>query len=154
MNEFTKVFSKRVLEYLFTASDIYKCLVSVPFNAAIANGFIDYYNQTLQFQSTLAYLKNPPPGYKRPAVDLLAGLSKIKQSISTNAYANQYEFEAALQRLIYSAHDTHLDLTAGVLGVFSFGAPVGIVSASLDGVQLPKIYFTSKCFMAFLHIML
>ncbi|RDL33310.1 Uncharacterized protein BP5553_08749 [Venustampulla echinocandica] len=126
----------------FKASDIYECLISVPFNAAVATGFIDYYIDTIQFQSTLAYLKNPPSSYQRHPVDLVAGLNKIKQSITTGAFANQYEFEAALQRLIYSAHDTHLDLTAGILGAFSFGAPVAIVSVSLDGTQLPKIYFS------------
>jgi hypothetical protein len=61
----------------------------VPLNDAVALRFIDYYNTTLQFQSTLAYLKSPPEGYQQPAVDLLAGLQDIKDNITAGAYQNQ-----------------------------------------------------------------
>lgn len=35
------------------ASLAYACLTSVPFNSAVALGFLDYYHDTLKFQSTL-----------------------------------------------------------------------------------------------------
>jgi hypothetical protein len=75
---------------------------------------------------------------------LVAGLGVIEAQIYQNAFANEYEFEAALLRLIYSAHDGHLSLTAGILGVFSFGTEHSIVSVSSDGFELPKVFLSSK----------
>lgn len=73
----------------FYASDAFACLTSVPFNAAVANRFIDYYNNTIQFQSTLSYLKNPPEGYQQPAVDFEGELAKIRQNATSGVYKNQ-----------------------------------------------------------------
>jgi hypothetical protein len=94
----------------------------------------------LQFQSTLTYLKSPPTSYQQPSVDLLGSLIELQQGIDNGIFPNQYEFEAALARLLYAAHDGHLTLFAGILAVFSFGSPYDIVSVSVDGVQLPKVY--------------
>ncbi|KAL8667717.1 MAG: hypothetical protein Q9202_000572 [Teloschistes flavicans] len=125
---------------LFTAETAHNCLISTPFNATVATQFLSYYRDTLQFQSTLAYLKNPPASYRQPPVDLLGGLDSIQQAISNGVYKNEYDFEVAVQNLIYSTHDAHISLYAGVLGVFSFGAPVSIVSVSSDGIALPKVF--------------
>jgi Peptidase family S41 len=125
---------------IFNASLVYECLTSVPFNAAVASQFLDYYNDTLQFQSTLTYLKTPPPSYQQPGVDLLGGLAALKQGIENGIFPNQYEFEAALQTLLYASHDGHVTLNAGILAAFSFSSPQEIVSLSLDGFQLPKVY--------------
>ena len=124
---------------IFLASDVFECLISVPFNPAVATRFIQYYNDTLQFQSTLAYLKSPPPSYQQPAVDLIAGLNEIQSAIDTGFFQNQYDFEKSLQTLLYSAHDSHLQLYAGLLSAFTFGSPYELVSVSLDG-ELPKVY--------------
>lgn len=75
--------------FYFYASDAFACLSSVPFNDAVALRFIDYYNTTLQFQSTLSYLKTPPTGYQQPAVDLVAGLQGIKNNVTAGVYKNQ-----------------------------------------------------------------
>jgi hypothetical protein len=131
---------------IFNASLAYECLTSVPFNPAVATRFLEYYNDTLQFQSTLTYLKNPPASYQQPPVDLLQGLAQIQEGIDTGAFLNEYEFEAALQTLIYEAHDTHLNLVAGVLAAFTFGSPYDIVSVSIDGKQLPKVYLADDLF--------
>ncbi|KAF8862096.1 hypothetical protein BDZ45DRAFT_224480 [Acephala macrosclerotiorum] len=122
------------------ASLAYACLTSVPFNSAVALGFLDYYNDTLKFQSTLTYLKNPPHSYQQPGVDLLGGLATLKQGIEDAIFPNQYEFEAALQTLLYAAHDGHVLLSAGILSAFMFSSPQDVVSLSLDGVQLPQVY--------------
>lgn len=114
----------------------------------MATRFLQYYNDTLQFQSTLAYLKNPPASYKQPAVDLVAGLEYLQQQITAGVFQNQYDFEVSLQNLVYSAHDAHLSLVSGILAAFSFGAPYGISSVSIDGIQIPKVYLTGK----YLHI--
>ena len=55
---------------IFFASEVYECLSSVPFNPAVGLRFIEYFNTTIQFQSTLAYLRDPPTGYQQPAIDV------------------------------------------------------------------------------------
>ncbi|MCJ1465052.1 hypothetical protein MMC07_003668 [Pseudocyphellaria aurata] len=130
-------------QYLFNASTVYECLTSVPFNPAVASQFIQYYNDTLQFQSTLAFLKDPPRGYQQPPTDLMAGLARIQKAIDNGQFKDEYSFEATLQSLIYSAHDAHLQLVAGVLAPFTFALPFELASVSLDGKELPKVYDTS-----------
>lgn len=127
----------------FYATDAHDCLTSVPFNPAVANRFVDYVNTTVQFQSTLAYLKDPLPGYQQPAIDVLAELQNIKTNVTTGVYKNQYQFEIDLQHLLYQTHDAHLYLTAGITAAFSFQAPFSITSASSDGKSLPQVYITA-----------
>ncbi|GKT89011.1 peptidase S41 family protein [Colletotrichum tofieldiae] len=125
----------------FYAVNAYECLTSVPFHAAMALRFIDYYNTTMQFQSTLAHLKDPPEGYQQPAFDLIQGLEDLKHNVTTGVFKNQYDFEAILQYLVYSVHDAHVDLFAGVLSAFSFASPYPLVTASINGKEIPKVYF-------------
>ena len=125
---------------IFYANQAYNCLQSVPFNSAVASRFIKYFEDRLQFQTTIEYLKNPPSTYKQPASDLRAGLAQIQRRVDENDFQSQYEFESALQTLIYSAHDGHLYLNAGALSVFSFQSPISITALSVDGIQPPKVY--------------
>jgi len=126
----------------FYASDAFACLTSVPFNAAVATRFLDYLNTTLQFQSTLAYLKDPPEGYQQRAIDVEGGLQAIRNNVTSGNYKNQYAFEADVHLLLYGTHDGHVSLSGGVLAAFYFLAPVSITSASPDGKALPKVYIT------------
>jgi hypothetical protein len=87
----------------------------VPFNGAVAARFIDYYNETLQFQSTLAFLKDPPAGYQQPPVDVNEVLAAIKANATAEVYPNQYAFEADVQLLVNRMHDSHVILGAGAL---------------------------------------
>ena len=130
--------------FKFPAKQAYDCLTSVPFNPAVATRFLRYYNDTIQFQSTLAYLKDPPSSYQQPSIDLVESLRQIQQDIDRGVFRNQYAFEATLQKVIYATHDDHLRLSAGILAAFSFYSPYGISSVSVDGVQLPKVYLTSN----------
>lgn len=116
----------------------------MPFEPAVATRFIKYYNDTLQFHTNTAYLKNPPSSYQQPAIDLFRGLDEIQQKIDQGGFPNQYAFEATLQKLIYAAHDSHLDLISGILAAFTFASPYNLVSASPDGIQLPKVYILGK----------
>jgi hypothetical protein len=91
------------LAIVFNASLSYQCLTSVPFDPAVATRFLTYLFDTLQFQSTLAYLKNPPAGYKQPGVDLIQGIKTIQEWVNTpGKFPNQYAFEATLQRYVNS----------------------------------------------------
>jgi hypothetical protein len=115
----------------------------VPFDADVATRFMKYLNDTVQFQSTLAFLKDPPPEYQQKGVDIQTGINNIQQAIDSGQFAQygQYAFEASVQRLLYLARDAHLNLYAGVLSAFSFGSPYSIVSISSNGHELPKVYF-------------
>lgn len=117
---------------------------TVPFHAGVARELIHYLNETIQFQSTLAYLASPPPEYQQPAVDLVAGLASIARRIDGGNFTSEYDFETTLQRLLNDAHDDHLTLEGGILSSFIYGAPYDIVSLSLDGVELPKLYLASE----------
>lgn len=123
---------------------MYDCLTSVPFNPAVGSRLLKYVNDTIQFHSTLAYLANPPPGYQQPGVDLVAGISQLQRNIDHGTFLNEYDFEAALQRLLRAGHDDHLSLAGGILSSFAFGSPRAIASISLDGKELPKVYFTGR----------
>lgn len=124
------------------AIDVYNCWTTVPLLTAVATQLIQYWNSTLQFQSTLDYLKTPPSGYQQPAVDLIAALGDLQAAVDNNGFANEYQFEAALQNVLLSGNDPHLGFFGGLLSSFSFGSQHGLTSLSLDGTQLPKVYFT------------
>ncbi|PKY00846.1 hypothetical protein P168DRAFT_285003 [Aspergillus campestris IBT 28561] len=138
--------AKRTSGGVFPARTVYDCLTSVPFNPAVGSRLLKYVNDTIQFHSTLAYLANPPPGYQQPGVDLVAGISQLQRNIDEGAFANEYDFEAALHRLLRAGHDGHLSLAGGILSPFAFGSPRAIASVSLDGKELPKVYFTEDLF--------
>ncbi|KAI9654678.1 MAG: hypothetical protein M1821_005885 [Bathelium mastoideum] len=118
---------------VFQASLAHLCLLSVPFDEAVALRFIDYLNTTFQFQSTSAYLKDPPTGYQQPPVDIFQTFQDIKVNVTSGVYKNEYAFELDIQKLIYSIHDAHVDLYAGILSAFTFASPYDIVLVSIDG---------------------
>ena len=120
----------------------YDCLTSVPVNRDTAVETIDAIEKMAQFQSNLAYLKNPPNGYHNPPVDILGGLADIRSKASRDEYANQFEFETEIAYLLNSARDGHL----GFEGPTFAGAvrwlresDIALVSASLDGGP-PRVY--------------
>ncbi|KAI4121471.1 MAG: hypothetical protein LQ338_006342 [Usnochroma carphineum] len=123
-----------------TLSDAHECLSSAPFRQDIALEFIQYYNDTLQLQTTQAYLKDPPSGYQQPPVDLFGGLAEIKDQVQAGQFKNEYDFEVAVQKLILATHDAHISLGYGILSIFTFGSPYGLVSVSTDGLALPKLF--------------
>ncbi|KAJ8113756.1 hypothetical protein OPT61_g4183 [Boeremia exigua] len=125
------------------AIDAYDCLTSVPFNPDVATRFITYINDTVQFQSTLAYLREPPTGYQQPSVDIVSGLAEIQNNVTAQVYQNQYQFEIDVQHLLDRAHDGHLYLRGGITAAFSFLAPYSITAASPDGASIPKVYITN-----------
>ncbi|ORY06404.1 hypothetical protein BCR34DRAFT_571405 [Clohesyomyces aquaticus] len=124
----------------FWASDVFECLQSVPFDPAVASRFLGHYNQTLQFQSTLAFLKQPPQGYQQPSIDVLEELNRIQDNVNAGLYTTQYIFEAEIQLVINRIHDAHISLSGGILAPFGFASPYGLISASADGHQTPSIY--------------
>lgn len=94
----------------------------------------------MQLQSTLAYLKSPPPEYQQAPFDFIGALDKIRDDVNANKFKNEYDFEYAVQKAIQGTHDAHVALAYGILSIFVFGAPYGLVSVSKDGVEVPQIY--------------
>ncbi|KAI4091090.1 MAG: hypothetical protein LQ344_004318 [Seirophora lacunosa] len=124
----------------FAAEDAYDCLASAPFDRGTALEFIDYYIDTLQLQSTQAYLKDPPPEYQQPPVDLFGRLANLKDQVEAGQFKSEYDFEAAVQKLILATHDAHINLAYGILSIFTFGSPYGLVSVSTDDDLLEAQY--------------
>ena len=56
---------------------------------------IAWLQDILQFQSTLAYLKAPPPSYPLPAVDLVGDLNNISTFVANGKYSNEYDIEVS-----------------------------------------------------------
>lgn len=112
----------------------------MPFDAAVATRFVDYYNDTLQSQSTLKVLENPPVGYQKQPFDIMQELINIKAKINSGDFSSQYAFESGIQLLIARMHDNHVTLDAGILSAFRFASPYTLISISEDGLQEPKVY--------------
>ena len=129
---------------IFHASDVRACTSTIPFNATVASQFLQYYKDTVVFQSTLAYLNMPTASYQQPTTNLLGNLDLIQAAVNSGVFTNEFEFEQAMLRAVYAAHEGHLYLDFGATAPFSFGSPYAISSVSSDGVQLPKPYLTSE----------
>ncbi|KAI9685014.1 MAG: hypothetical protein M1822_005406 [Bathelium mastoideum] len=127
-------------QVLFNASDVFDCLTSVPFSSAVALRFLQYLNQTFQFHATTAFVRDPPPGYQQAPFDFLGALEDKTSRVYAGAYHNQYAFESDVQAIIRNLHDTHAYVYGGISGPFSFLSPFRLVSLSLDGKQVPKLY--------------
>lgn len=85
----------------FKPSEAYACLKSVPYDRRTDTEQIEWIVDALQFQSTLAYLKNPPSSYPLPAVDLIGGLNNIKTSIASGEYTNEYDIEVGNFAMVF-----------------------------------------------------
>lgn len=120
----------------------YECLTSVPVRQDAALGTIDALVKMVQFQSNLAYLKDPPEGYDNPPVDILGGLAEIRNKVSSNEFSNQFDFEAEIAGLLNSARDGHFGFDGPTyVGAVRWrrDAATVLISTSLDGGP-PKIY--------------
>lgn len=100
-----------------------------------------------QWESTLAYLKAPPASYGLPAVDIQGGLDAIMANVSAGAFTNEYDFQASIVRLVSQAHDGHFGYRPDVFKAFGFrnDLAVDLVSLSVDGKQVPKLYHLCEC---------
>ncbi|KAJ5613700.1 hypothetical protein N7528_007354 [Penicillium herquei] len=129
---------------IVNATQAWDCLRSVPFHADVASSLIEYLNDTIKFQSTLAYLANPPPDYQQPSVDLLSQLAQVKRDIDVGNFTSQYQFESTVHAILSAAHDDHLSMQGGILSTYRFMAPFSVVSLSRDGIELPKLYIADQ----------
>lgn len=122
----------------------FACQLSAPFNQNLSVALIDYIVPYINFQSDLAYLKNPPSTYLMPAVDILGGLQDIRQNASAGTYTSQYAFDAAITDLVAKAHSGHFVYTSGLVSAFEYQNDVALISVSEDGLALPEVYVAGK----------
>ncbi|USP73001.1 hypothetical protein yc1106_00275 [Curvularia clavata] len=121
----------------------FACLKSLPFYRADASATVDEIKKISQFQSTLAYLKDPPEGYPNPAVDIIAELDNLKSNVDAGQYDNEFDFESDIAALMTKARDGHLGWNGmAYAGVFAWrrSSNIGLISASTDGSQAPQIW--------------
>ncbi|KAL1649604.1 hypothetical protein SLS58_001661 [Diplodia intermedia] len=131
------------IAHLVPTSLAYSCLKAVPVDVAGDSQLLSEIYNILTWQSTLAYLKDPPKGYPNPPVDLLAGLEDIKKDVSSNGFESEYDVQNAITTLLNKAYDGHLDYRADISSVIRFSklpSRADLVSLSLDGKSLPKVY--------------
>jgi hypothetical protein len=64
----------------------YDCLETIPNEQAPALDLLYALQPLFEFQTTIAYLKNPPEGYLFPALDFWAEFNKIVSNVQNGAY--------------------------------------------------------------------
>ncbi|KAK1676279.1 peptidase S41 family protein [Colletotrichum godetiae] len=120
----------------------YDCLRSVPNKPGPAIDLINSLGSYVKLQSTISWLKSPPPSYKLPAVDIESGLERIRSKVGAGGYLSEYDFQLDILELISAAHDGHFVFRGDVFKVFSFRNSLmnDVVSISQDGVDIPRLY--------------
>lgn len=100
----------------------------------------------VQWESTIAYLKDPPQSYGLPPVDIQGGLDAIAANATAGSFQSEYDFQSSIVRLISLAHDGHFAYRPDVFKAFGFRNDLArdLVSLSVDGKQLPKLYNLGK----------
>lgn len=97
----------------------------------------------VEFQSTLAYLKDPPAGWPNEPVDIIAGLDDIASKVNDGTYTNEYDFETDIAALFIKAHDGHLNFNGNAYGgAFRWrrNLNIALISASRDGSAAPQVW--------------
>ncbi|KAK5686512.1 hypothetical protein LTS10_002632 [Elasticomyces elasticus] len=94
----------------------------------------------VQFQSDLTYLKDPPPGYLYPGVDILGGLDSILADVQAGAYKSDYDVQLDLYKLVVSAYDYHFEWVPDLVDIFEWIRDGFLISTSSDSVSLPEVY--------------
>ncbi|KAF2657764.1 hypothetical protein K491DRAFT_654307 [Lophiostoma macrostomum CBS 122681] len=119
------------------------CLMTVPVDEKGDLDLIDEIKTYLQWQSTLPYLKDPPPDSRQQPVDLLKGLDDIKSKIAAGGYTSEHAVQFDIYDFISSAHDGHLAFAAEILSnvlIFTRDPETQLVAVSEDGLKLPEIF--------------
>ena len=94
-----------------------------------------------EWQSTLAYLKDPPSDYAYPSVDIIKELQNLTDSVESNLYTKEYEYASDVYSVVERSHDGHYTFAPDILlSAFKFVRTVQLVSVSMDGKELPQVY--------------
>lgn len=130
----------------------YDCLNDVPLYAISAIPWLNSLSPYIEWQTTIAYLKNPPKGHLGPAVNVWGGLQAIIDGVSSSKYTNEYQLEFDIYGLFQSTHDGHFRyIPTLAAGIFAFARPISLVSYSVDSIEDPKPYVYSDVLPQLLH---
>ncbi|KAI1496509.1 peptidase S41 family protein [Biscogniauxia marginata] len=124
------------------ASLAFECLQSVPNKPGPAKRLVTSLKAFVEWQSTLAWLKDPPASYMLSPVDIQRDLDNISATATAGGFASEYDFQLAVMQIITSAHDGHFSYRPDIFKVFRFRSNLAsdIVSVSKDGKEVPKLY--------------
>lgn len=116
---------------------------------------VDSIQAFVQWQTTLAWLKDPPSDYGFPPIDVVAKLNDIKSNVQNNKYSSEYDFQVDIHKTIRLAHDGHFYWQGDAMSQFIFynSLVADIVSVSPDGKAVPKLYHYSE-FLPLLSVQL
>lgn len=119
----------------------YECLKSVPINKLAALKYLDALVPYLEWQSDVAFKKNPPAGYFYPPYDMWAELARVRSFVQHDQYPNEYSWQLDLFLSVYGkGHDGHLVVYTDLLTTaVEWQRPFALVSISEDGSSLPEI---------------
>jgi len=114
----------------------------VPNKPGPAQDLIKSLKAFVQWQSTLAWLKDPPSSYMLPATDIEGRLDALGEKAAAGGFQSEYDFQLDLFQVFTSAHDGHFGYRGDVFKAFSFRNSLAsdIISISIDGKAVPKLY--------------
>ncbi|KAI2462865.1 hypothetical protein F4781DRAFT_418581 [Annulohypoxylon bovei var. microspora] len=126
----------------FPGSLAFDCLRSVPNRPEPAQQLIQSLKAFVNWQATLAWLKDPPQSYMLPPVDVQGSLDNISSTAAAAGFTNEYDFQFAIIKVIAAAHDGHFSYVPDIFKAFSFQNDLAadLVSVSANGTTLPKLY--------------
>lgn len=122
----------------------YECLQSVPVDFEGDITLIDEIEAYFEWQSTPAYLADPPAHYDNPKLDIFGSLANVRHKLANKTYKSEYEFALDLYEIPQKSQDDHFAYMPDILNVFRFYRKVQLVSVSPDGHYLPKVYVYGK----------
>lgn len=76
------------------------CRKSLPLIREQNLALLDYLQPYMEYQSTIELLKNPPPEYLLPGVDIVGGMQAIRQKLKDNGYQSQFDVMTDLQNIV------------------------------------------------------
>jgi hypothetical protein len=125
------------------------CLKSVPVDVEESQLLLREIQLYLNWQSNLAYLADPPPGYKGERSDVSGELRRISERVGNGEYLDEYTLHMDIKRAFDKTYDFHTNWVPDIMDIFRFrrgGIGRGLfdefalVSISSDGKELPKLY--------------
>lgn len=122
-----------------------ECLSSVPLAKDAALKLVDEMLPYLEWQSDLVWLKDPPSTYFYPPHDVLGYLANVRSNLQNDIYPNEEAFELDLYNIFAKAHDGHFVFYPDIISNgLRWVRPTSLVSVSLDGVAVPKIFLKDE----------
>ncbi|KID62943.1 Peptidase S41 family protein ustP [Metarhizium brunneum] len=117
------------------------CRKSLPVMQKANLKLLDYLRPYIEFQSTIELLKDPPPEYLLPGVDIMGGMQAMRQKLENNSYESQLDVMTDLHNIFVAASDNHFGYLPGLFSAFRYARPdLNFRSISTDGFDMPQIF--------------